>query len=63
MAQKDPSLTAAEAEAILEATALPMAPGCLTVLGSNGLPVEYCWGADATGAGIAQADAALNAIP
>jgi subtilisin family serine protease len=63
MAQKDPSLTAAEAEAILEATALPMAPGCLTVLGSNGLPVEYCWGADATGAGVAQADAALNAIP
>ena len=62
MAQKDPSLTAADAESILEATALPMAPGCLTVNSPSG-PVEYCWGADATGSGLAQADAALNAIP
>ncbi len=63
MAQKNPALTAVEAESILEATALPMAPGCLTVTGPRGALEQYCWGADATGSGIAQADAALNAIP
>ncbi len=25
--------------------------------------VDYCWDSDATGAGLATADAALNAIP
>ena len=58
MQQKKADLTAAEVETILENTAIPLAPGCLTVDG-----VEYCWGADATGHGLATADAALAAIP
>ena len=62
MAQKKPSLTAARAEAILKATALPLPPGCRTVLDISGAYVQYCWGADANGAGLAQADAALKAI-
>ena len=44
MAQKDPGLTAGDAELILEGTALA-------------LPA---WGADEAGAGLVQADLALN---
>jgi subtilisin family serine protease len=63
MAQKDPALTAGQAEAILEATAVPLAPGCRQV-SLPGAPAQtVCWGADATGAGLATADAALAAVP
>ncbi|MCL4177324.1 MAG: S8 family serine peptidase [Verrucomicrobia bacterium] len=62
MAQKYPALTAALAEQILEASAIPLAPGCLTVNTPYGL-TEYCWEADATGAGLATADAALDLMP
>lgn len=63
MAQKKPALTAAEAEAILVGSALPLTPGCLTVNTPSGYTEDICWGADATGAGLATADAALAAIP
>jgi subtilisin family serine protease len=63
MVQKDPTLTAAEAENILENSAFYLAPGCRTVNDGNGNMVEYCWAADATGAGLATADAALAATP
>ncbi|MFL5402510.1 MAG: S8 family peptidase [Gemmatimonadales bacterium] len=60
MAQKRNTLTAADAEAILNATAIPLAPGCRNVLNPNtGAEDNTCWGADATGAGLATADAAL----
>ncbi len=61
MAQKDPTLYAAEAEMILEESAIALAPGCLSVPAGPGAPlVEYCWGADATGWGLATADGAFN---
>ncbi len=52
MLEADGTLTAAAAELALESTALPIPPGSATVGG-----VEYTWGADATGAGLVQADA------
>ena len=63
MTQKYPALTATQAESILESTALAMAPGCLEVNSGSGYMVEYCWEADATGSGLATADAALAATP
>lgn len=63
MVQKDPSLTAAEAETILTTSAIPLGAGCRTVYQPSGLTEEICWEDDATGSGLATADAALNAIP
>jgi len=58
MVQKDPTLTAAEAETYLEDSAIYLAPDCKVVDS-----VEYCWESDATGAGLATADAALAEMP
>ncbi len=63
MAQKDPSLTAAQAEEILESTAVPLPPGSRTIRGPDGAPTVVSWGADATGSGLATANAALAATP
>lgn len=63
MAQKYPALTAAQAEAILEGSAIALAPGCRTVYQPNGTTAQFCWDADATGAGLADAAAALAATP
>ncbi len=63
MAQKNPGLTAAQAEGILEGAAIPLPAGCRTVAQPSGPAEEICWGADATGAGLATADAALAATP
>jgi len=63
MAQKYPSLTAADAEAILEGTAIALPPGCRTVYGPDGSSSSICWEADATGAGLVDAAAALAATP
>jgi subtilisin family serine protease len=63
MAQKNPNLTAAQAENILQGSAIYLAPGCRTVLTPYGTTTNICWGADATGAGLATADAALAATP
>jgi subtilisin family serine protease len=62
MVEKDPTLTASEAEMILESSALALSPGCLTVNTIYGSTEEFCWGADATGAGLVDAAAALDAI-
>jgi subtilisin family serine protease len=62
MAQKNPGLTAAAAETILQDTAIYLAPGCREVYSPAATEVEYCWGADATGSGLATADAALAAL-
>jgi subtilisin family serine protease len=61
MAQKYPALTAIQAEGILETSAIPMPAGSLTVLTPLGYTITYTWGADATGAGLVDADAALTA--
>lgn len=58
MAQKKPSLTAAEAETILESVALPMGAGNRLINGS--FPIS--WGADASGSGFITADAALSGL-
>ena len=68
MAQKKPSLTAAEAESILQSTALflppAIAPACPAILtGFSPTPVRVCWGTDATGSGVLQVDKALAAMP
>jgi subtilisin family serine protease len=62
MAQKYPLLGAAEAEQILENSAIPLAAGCATVA-EPGRTVQHCWGRDATGHGLATADAALAGTP
>lgn len=63
MAQKCPGLTAAQAEAILEGSAIALSPGCRQVLNPYGGYDTFCWGANATGAGLVDADAALAATP
>ena len=63
MAQKNPSLVQSQAESILEGSAIYMAPGCRNVNEPAGASVEMCWGADATGAGLATANAALAGTP
>jgi len=63
MAQKYPALSASEAESILETSAIPMPPGSRTFLWLPGATVTHSWGANATGHGLATADAALAATP
>jgi subtilisin family serine protease len=63
MAQKYPELTATEAEAILEGSAIPLPAGSSDVAQPNGTTITYTWGDDATGAGLATADAALLVTP
>jgi subtilisin family serine protease len=62
MAEKYPALAALQAETILEGSAIGLAPGCRFILTPWGT-VEYCWGADATGAGLVDAVEALAATP
>ena len=61
MCQKKPSLTAAAAESILKASAIPMPAGSRTVALPGGATEVQSWGSDATGAGLVTADAALKA--
>ncbi|MBN1677760.1 MAG: S8 family serine peptidase [Candidatus Thermoplasmatota archaeon] len=65
MLEKDPTLNQAQIESILTGTALCIPAGSMMIFDLS--PVmdwyEYSWGADATGAGLIQADAALAAIP
>ena len=63
MSQKYPALDAGQAEAILTGTAIPLPAGCRTVHNPDGSTTVYCWGSDATGSGLAVADAALGATP
>ena len=64
MAQKDNELTAAQAESILEGSALPLPAGSRQVMNPNTGEYEtISWGDDAAGAGLARADTALAAIP
>lgn len=63
MMQKDSTLSQFEVEGILETTAIPLPADCRDVLGPSGATEQFCWGADATGSGLATADAALGVIP
>lgn len=70
MLQENPALTQSQAEAILRGTATPL-PTAITpfpfaygyVRWPSGDIYAFLWGADATGAGIVQADAAIAAVP
>jgi subtilisin family serine protease len=66
MLQKDATLSSAQVEAFLESSAIeiPVPPGgCVGVIEPGAAaPVQQCWGADATGHGLATADEALGAI-
>ena len=59
MLQKNSSLSAAQAESILENSATPVPAGCRIVP----LEGQVCWDTDATGAGLLDAAAALAATP
>jgi subtilisin family serine protease len=63
MLQKNGSLLQEAVEDILEGSAIYLAPGCREVSNGAGLVAPVCWGEDATGAGLATADAALGATP
>lgn len=63
MAEKNPGLTAAQAETILTGAAIALPAGCRNVTGPTGAVSTICWSADATGAGLITADAALAATP
>ncbi|MDH5783492.1 MAG: S8 family serine peptidase [Candidatus Bathyarchaeota archaeon] len=72
MLEKDPTLTQAQVEAKLKATATPLptiippnpfAYGYVRWAGEPAPIYAFLWAADATGAGIIQADAAIAAIP
>jgi subtilisin family serine protease len=64
MLQKRPSLTQAQAETILQNTAIEIGAGCRDVVPFPGLPeTEICWTANATGEGLLDADAAVAATP
>ena len=63
IAQKNPSLNGPEIEVILQNSAIQLAAGCRNVPGRTGVLSSVCWGADATGAGLATADAALAITP
>jgi subtilisin family serine protease len=64
MAQKRPTLTAVEAEGFLVVSAIPLPAGCRGVLSpGSASPSAVCWEADATGAGLARARAALDIMP
>jgi subtilisin family serine protease len=63
MAQKYPLLSAPQAETILETSAIYLAPGARFVHSPSGGLIFYSWDADATGAGIITADAALANTP
>lgn len=59
MLQKAPSLTQGAVDSILENTAVPLGAGCRMVPQPAGDPLNICWGTDATGSGLATANAAL----
>ncbi len=64
MLEKDGALTQLDVEYILKTTALPIPPGTMSVYDLN--PTEefrdVSWGVDATGSGLVQAKAAIDAI-
>lgn len=61
MAQKVNSLTATQAETILEDTALALPAGSRTITNSDKTTSVMTWGSDATGAGLVDAVRALSA--
>jgi subtilisin family serine protease len=61
--QKNPTLTQSTVENLLKTTAFNFGTGCRSVHQPSGAVTNECWGADATGSGLIQSDAALAATP
>ena len=61
MLQKNPTLSQARVEAILEGTAIPIPPGSRQITDPDLGSITVSWGADATGKGLITADGALKA--
>jgi subtilisin family serine protease len=62
MMQKNSTLNQVQVENILETTAIALPPGCRNVVDPNLGPTEFCWESDASGAGLATANAALAGV-
>jgi subtilisin family serine protease len=63
MAQNHTSLTGPQAETILEGSAIPLPAGSRTITNPDGSTTVMTWAANATGAGLATANAAVAATP
>jgi subtilisin family serine protease len=66
MLEKNPALTAAQTEGILESSAIPLPSGCQVIQMPSGDTVMQCWGLDgldADGAGLVSAVKALAYTP
>lgn len=61
--EKDRTLNQSQIEQLLKSTALAIAPGATVIFDPNAGFTPIGWGANATGAGLIQIDAALNAVP
>lgn len=64
MLEKDPTLVQATVESIMKSTALPISAGSMSIYDISPTAGYYTmtWGADATGSGLIQADAAVAAV-
>lgn len=62
MLDKDPSLSAAQAETLLENTAIDLEAGSRSITDPSGRVTEITWGENATGHGLMDVEALLNAI-
>jgi len=62
MLERDPDLTQPDVESIIKGTTLGIPAGSRSVFDINNW-ISEAWGVDATGAGLVQAYAALEAIP
>jgi subtilisin family serine protease len=62
MLQKDSTLRQLQVEQILETSAIVLSAGCRDVVDPDLGPTTVCWGADATGSGLATADRALAGV-
>ena len=63
MLQKSPDLVQSDVEGLMEASAIALPAGCAMLSQPSGPATQTCWGADATGAGILTAEAALANTP
>jgi subtilisin family serine protease len=64
MLQKNPALTQSQAETTLEKSAIPIGADCRSVVPAPGAkPAQVCWKADATGAGLLNAQEAVAQTP
>jgi subtilisin family serine protease len=64
MLEKNPAISQSQVESILKSTAIPIPPGSG---GDVQITVNFTdlqvWGSNATGSGLIQSDAAVNAVP